>query len=303
MSSWDILGGDGGDSNDEEEVEYVGVIEDDAPPVREPMRPERRSVRRVTPRHMPMDQEIYSVPQSHKANAVGAPNRDEEDLVSYVDMPHGKQLGLTPEAIDRLQNTPMTEMNGQMSQRLEPGTYVMYGPSRADGMGALGTNGKFSGGGGQQVVQRFQPVQDQQQQSGGLFGGIADAVSGLAVGITEAAVRSAASRREEEAARYAAELQRDAASEAAQIGLQTAMLEQQVRLAEIESGSDQLEELRAALAARSAAPPVVGGSSGGGTSPAVWILVAVLGLGAVGGVVWVATKKEPKKKRRRKKRR
>ena len=142
MSNWDILGGNDDGNDNEEEVEYVGVIEEDVPAVQEPTRAPRKNVRRVAPRRMPTDQTFYPVAQNkrHQNGVVGSPNRDQEDLVSYVNMPHGKQLGLTPEAVDRLQTTPMTELNGQMSQRIEPGTYVMYGPSRADKMG-MGTNG------------------------------------------------------------------------------------------------------------------------------------------------------------------
>lgn len=293
MSSWDILGGDGGDNNDNEEVEYVGVIEDDAPPVREPMRPERRNVRRVAPQQMPMDQAVHSIPQDYRRGAVGAPNRDEEDLVSYVDMPHGKQLGLTPEAIDRLQKAPVTSMNGQMSQRIEPGTYVMYGPSRADGLGALGQDKTAPATGGGAVYRSIpQPKQQQQQEEqSSLWGDLAGAIGGFGGSLATAIGAGAQHRREMDLARYQAEIEHEVASEAAQIGLQETMLQQQVQLAEIAAGSSQMEELQAQLAARqSGAPPVVSG--GGGTSPVVWILVALLGVGGVGGIIYVASKKK-----------
>ena len=269
MSSWDILGGNGGNDNDDEEVEYVGVIEEDAPPVQEP----RRNVRRVAPRRMPMDQPVYAVSRSmrNQNGVVGAPNRDEEDLVSYVNIPYGKQLGLTPEAIDRLQNTPMTSMNGQMSQRLEPGTYVMYGPNRTNDMSGMGTN-----------------------DAPGWIGGLIEGVSTLTAGITGAAVTSAASRREADTARYLAELERDAASEARQWAFQEAQLEQSVRLAEIEQAGQELavlqEQAAAAAALEAAAPTTVVASTG--TSPVVWILVALLGVGAVGGIIYAVSKKD-----------
>jgi hypothetical protein len=306
MSNWDILGGNGGGNDDEEEVEYVGVIEEDAPAVQEPRRAARQTVRRVAPRRMPTDQTFYPVAQNrrHQNGVVGAPNRDMEDLVSYVNMPHGKQLGLTPEAVERLQTTPMTRLNGQMTQRIEPGTYVMYGPSRAGGMGDLfddiigtqdriaaqqgmGTNGgavstAAAGGGSPSWL-------------GDLFGAVANLGSGIATAVSS----GQASRREAETERLRIEAENEAAASARDIAFQEAQLEHAERIAEIEAGAAELEILRAqteeAAALRNQAaqaPPVVTGGGGGGSSPVVWIIVGLLGLGAVGGVIWFVSKKK-----------
>jgi hypothetical protein len=303
MSNWDILGGNGGGNDDEEEVEYVGVIEEDAPAVQEPRRAARQTVRRVAPRRMPTDQTFYPVAQNrrHQNGVVGAPNRDMEDLVSYVNMPHGKQLGLTPEAVERLQTTPMTRLNGQMTQRIEPGTYVMYGPSRAAGMGdlfdeiidtqtAMGTNGDTStpaapaaAGGG----------------SPSWISGLIQGVASLGTGIASAVATGQASRREAETERLRIAAETEAAASARDIAFQEAQLEHAERLAEIEAGAAELETLRAqaeeAAALRNQAaqaPPVVTGGGGGGTSPVVWIVVGLLGLGAVGGVIWFVSRKK-----------
>lgn len=265
MSSWDILGGDGG-NNDDEEVEYVGVIEEDVH-VQEPRSP-RRNVRRVAP----TDQDFYPVYQNraHQNGVVGASNRDEEDLVSYVDIPYGKQLGLTPEAIERLQQTPMTNLNGQMSQRLEPGTYVMYGPSRAEQMGGMGAAPEWVG--------------DMMTAVGQIGGTITGAVSA-----------GAQHRRETDTERLRIQAELDAAREAQQWSFQEAQLQQAVRLEEIRAGADELALLREQEAARAALTASAAGASvvpPTGTSPVVWILVAVLGLGAVGGIIYAVSKKD-----------
>lgn len=272
MSSWDILGGGDGNNDDEEEVEYVGVIEEDVH-VQEPRRSPRRNVRRVAPQQAPTDQQFYPVYQQnvrHQNGVVGAPNRDEEDLVSYVDMPYGKQLGLTPEAIERLQKTPMSNLNGQMSQRIEPGTYVMYGPNRANDMSGMGTDGPD-----------WLPD---------LFG----AVGRIGGNITEAVAEGQQHRREMDLARFEIDMARDAASEASAYAFNEAQLATSVELARIEAGAEELEVLReqaeaaAALRSQVSAAPVVAS----GTSPVVWILVAVLGLGAVGGIIYAVSKKD-----------
>ena len=301
MSSWDILGGNGA-ADDEEEVEYVGVIEEDAPPVQEPTRPARQTVRRVAPRRMPTDQTFYPVAQNrrHQNGVVGAPNRDQEDLVSYINMPHGKQLGLTPEAVERLQTTPMTRLNGQMTQRIEPGTYVMYGPSRAAGMGdlfddiidtqtAMGTNGDTATPAAPAAGGSSGP-----SWLGDLFG----AVASLGSGIATAVERGQTSRREEATERLRIAAETEAAASARDIAFQEAQLEHAERLAEIEAGAAELETLRAqaeeaaALRSQVSQAPVVGQTGGGGGSPVVWIIVGLLGLGAVGGVIYFVTRKK-----------
>lgn len=303
MSSWDILGGSGA-ADDEEDVEYVGVIEEDAPPVQEPRRPMRQTVRRVAPRRMPTDQTFYPVAQNrrHQNGVVGAPNRDQEDLVSYVNMPHGKQLGLTPEAVERLQTTPMTRLNGQMSQRIEPGTYVMYGPSRAEKMG-MGTNGdpwSTEGLPGFQTADAASSAAYESQTSGGTgwLGDLFGAVATLGSGIATAVAGSQASRREAETERLRIAAETEAAASARDIAFQEARLEHAERLAEIEAGAAELETLRAqaeeaaALRSQVSQAPVVTGGGGGGGSPVVWILVGLLGLGAVGGVIYFVTRKK-----------
>jgi hypothetical protein len=302
MSNWDILGGNGA-ADDEEDVEYVGVIEEDAPPVQEPARQARQTVRRVAPRRMPTDQTFYPVAQNrrHQNGVVGAPNRDQEDLVSYVDMPYGKQLGLTPEAVERLQTTPMTRLNGQMTQRIEPGTYVMYGPSRAasmnglDGQQGMGTNGDTS----QPFTHSAPAVQQQGGSSPSWISGLIQGIASLGTGIASAVATGQASRREAETERLRIAAETEAAASARDIAFQEAQLEHAERIAEIEAGAAELETLRAqaeeATALRNQAaqaPPVVTGGGGGGSSPVVWIIVGLLGLGAVGGVIWFVSKKK-----------
>jgi hypothetical protein len=305
MSNWDILGVNN-DVDDEEDVEYVGVIEEDAPQVQEPTRPMRQTVRRVAPRRMPTNQPFYPVAHNrrHQNGVVGSSNRDQEDLVSYVNIPGGKQLGLTPEAVERLATTPMTRLNGQMTQRIEPGTYVMYGPNRAEGMGDL--YDEIIGGpavnpnqGSQQAFTHTEWAQPAQQSGGGfsswageLFGAIAE----VGTTVTQAIHGGATSRREAETERLRIEAEREAGASAREIAFQETQLAHDERIEQIRAGAAEVEALRAqqeeAAALRSQAPASQAPIMTSGGSPIVWILVGLLGLGAVGGVIYFVTRKK-----------
>lgn len=301
MSNWDILDDNGGTGD--EEVEYVGVIEEDEPAVQEPRRP-RQNVRRVAPRRMPTDQTFYPVAQkkNHQNGVVGSPNRDFEDLVSYVDMPHGKQLGLTPEAIERLQTTPMTRLNGQVSQRIEPGTYVMYGPNRAEKMG-MGTDPwSTEGQPGYQSADAAASAAYESQTSSGIGGWVDSLIGGIATfgsSVAESIAAGRISRREARTERLRIEAERQADADARDIAFQTAQLEHEENIARIEAQAEELETLRtqaeeAAALRRQAGSqaPVVGNTGTSGGSPVVWIIAGLLGLSAVGGVIYFVTRKK-----------
>jgi hypothetical protein len=280
MANWDILDDD--NTNGNGDVEYVGVVEEDEPArvVREPMR-RRRMVRRVAPQ-APVQPQYPVRPMRQQQSVIGAANRDEEDLVSYVNMPYGKQLGLTAEAVKRMQEAPMGRVNGQAAQRIEPGTYVMYGPNRADAMG-MGTNGTEPG---------TQQTQQTQQTGPTWLRGMFSAIGELGAGIAGAVVAGRRSQREQATERMRIQVEADAAAEARDIAFRETQLEHAERMARIEAGAEELEALQrqaeeAAALRRELGPAAPAGAGvAAGPSPVIWILVAVLGLGAVGGTVW-----------------
>ena len=323
MSDWDILDDSDGGNGVEEDVEYVGVEEvDDV--VQEPTGP-RRMVRRVAPsaqptpqppqQRLPNGQVMYEVPRQGRGNgAVGAASRDDEDLVSYVNMPHGKQLGLTAEAVKRMGEAPMTRINGQAAQRLEPGTYVMYGPTRA-GMMGMGTNGEVdydrmartgeaapgSGGAYRRSVPAMGTNGDSapaQSQGGGgssvgWLGDMFGALANLGTGIATAVARGRVSEREAATERLRIAAEQEAAASAREVAFREAQLEHAERMARIEAGSEELEalqrqaeeaaRLREELSQQPAGAPV-GAPSGPGIG--TFLVLGVLGLGLVGGAVW-----------------
>ena len=286
MSNWDLLGGNDGANSVEDNVEYVGIEEvDDV--VQEPMNRTRQAVHRVTPpRHLRNGQPMYPVQQRNKGNGVvGGYNRDEEDLVSYVDMPFGKQLGLTTEALKMMEEAPMMDMDGQMAQRLEPGTYVMYGPSRAGAMG-LGTETAPAASTYSEWEADSTPQRDT-SWVGGLISGIAQ----LGAGIATAVVGGQNARREAATERLRIQAEAAASQSAREIAYREVQLEHEENLERIRAGTAELEELRrqqdeaAALrAAAPLAPPAVDDSSG--LSTGTFVVIGLLGLGAVGGLVW-----------------
>ena len=300
MSNWDILGGDNGENDVEDDVEYVGVEEvDDV--VQEPVRQPRRAVHRVAPpqpqpQHLRNGQPMYPVHRKNANGVVGAQNRDEEDLVSYVDIPFGKQLGLTAEAIKKMDQTPLIDMDGQMAQRLEPGTYVMYGPNRAGAMG-MGTNGVGLYDeiiGTQQQFTHTEWAQPEQQSGSGFAswgGSLFQSLAQLGVGIATAVTGRRVSQDEQRTERLRITAEREAAASAREIAFREQQLEHETNLERIRAGTAELEALRrqadeaAALRQQQQqAPTQVVGSSGPGAG--TFIVIGLLGVGVVGGLVW-----------------
>ena len=302
MSDWDILGGneDGGNGGNGEDVEYVGIeeYEEAANVVQEPARRPQQSVRRVAT----TGQVMHPVRQDRRNpnGVVGGPNRDAEDLESFINLPHGKQLGLTPQAVRQLNSVPMTELNGQMAQRIEPGTYVMYGPNRAGAMGNLYDEiiEEQSFGTAQPFTHSTLAVQPQGSDAPGWFDSLVGAVADLGTGIAEAVSQSQISEQEAEVERLRIAAEQEADTLGREFAFQEVRLEHAERMSEIAQGAEELATLRAqqeeaaALRASQPLPSVGAGAPGGGGSPVVWILVSVLGRGAVGGIIWFVSRKD-----------
>ena len=298
MSNWNMLDDNaGGDSIGADDVQYVGVVEEEAPGVvREPrqQQQQRRQVRVPQQRSVP----VYPVRQQRRdGGVIGAPNKNSGDLVSFVNMPYGKQLGLTNEAMQRMQSAPIGMVNGQAAQRLEPGTYVMYGPNRAGAMGddddevdydRMARTGEAAPGTGTPYQRKVASSGTGSNTDTSWLGDMFGAIGRIGANIATSVSSGRQSQREQETERLRIRTEAEADAEARDIAFQEAQMEHAERLARIQSGAAELEELRRqqeeAAALRSGIDTVTTTTTG--VSPLIWVLVSVLGLGAVGGIVY-----------------
>jgi len=245
------------------------------------------------------------VRQQRRDTVIGAPNKNSGDLVSFVNMPYGKQLGLTNEAMQRMQSAPIGTVNGQAAQRLEPGTYVMYGPNRAGAMGDVdmdfGPGGEYADPDYDRMARTGEaaPGTGTAYQREGAnttgtgsdtswLGDMFGAIGRIGGSIATSVASGRQSQREQETERLRIRTEAEADQEARDIAFQEAQMEHAERLARIQSGAAELEELRRqqeeAAALRSGIDTVTTTTTG--VSPLIWVLVSVLGLGAVGGIVY-----------------
>jgi len=65
-------------------------------------------------------------------------------------------------------------------------------------------------------------------------------------------------------------------------------------MARIRQQQAELATLQQAQNQTAAASSALGPVSGGGTSPVVWVLLAVVGLGGIGGLVWFLSSRKSK---------
>ena len=249
--NWDALN----DQGNEEGVQYVGVVEDDAPAakVREP----RPRVRRRPPRRAPA--------------AAQGPAAD-----TVLHMRPGSYISMNSDAARALHNAPVTEVGGQRVRRMQPGTYfVMADDDAAQVRAAMAGNemGAFD--------------------VGGLIGQIGETATGLFTTGWTAYQQYEQQQAQAEAQREEARLRREEAEAARQAAATEAERAHAQRMAEIAAETEALArqaEARAAAAreAAAAAPPAAAGPAG---MPGWAIaLLAVGGMGAVGLIVYLLTR-------------
>jgi len=263
MSDWGIL--DDNSLDTDGDVEYVGMADDDdVPPVRVPRRPVQRAARAVrrTAQRRPMQPQKTKNGMYHMPTASGA------------------EVAMNAEAIENMRNGGLHDVGGRTAMRVQPGTYVTYGPGR----GPSGQPGVGIGGMGL----------DFDFDIGEIVGGVAE----LTTAIGQTVIGARTQRQEAELAAEALRLENEAAAEARLIAERENVREHQLRLAEIRQQQQELEELRRTQAQLeqeqaqyAATTPAV---AGGGASPVVWVLLAVVGIGGVGALVWFLTKDKGK---------
>lgn len=309
MSNWDILGDDSVSTSANDDVEYVGMADDeDVPQVRVPRRPVRRVSRAAA---------TIPAPRANRQARPLAPKNGKEPLF-YMPTESGAELAVNADALQNMHTGGLHDVGGRTALRVQPGTYVTYGPGRgpsghlSGGMGGgMGTNGLYD-----EIIATQTPTTPNYDYDfgtdptvgqnggngfdiGGLVGGIGTGIGEMISAIGQTVVGSRRQREEAEIAREQMRLEDEAARDARSVAEREAQREHELTLERIRQRQEELEELQrtgAALEERRgaypAAPPAVG------VSPVVWVLLAVLGIGGIGGVIWFATRKKEEREER-----
>jgi hypothetical protein len=272
-SRWNNLGDDfdGMYGTDDENVEYVGVIEEKpaaglgsngAPPVpttvsRMRMRPASRS-RVAIPQPQPPAQPSVVIPTG------------------------SGEVHLNAEAVQAAQRSPAMNMGGRAVRRAAPGTYLVMSPSRWDNLGQAPVEEAYAGGLGTNGAASFD------------WGGLVSSVLETGGQITGTVLTYQQQQAELRARREAEAAARDAELEAARAQRESQSAQAQ---REFELQLERIRTLREAgneTAAREA-EAALPGAVRPGVSPVVWVLVALVGAGAIGTVVYFVTKKDKDK--------
>ena len=276
MSNWDILGDDSVSTSANDDVEYVGMVEEeDVPPVRVPRRPVRRvsrPMRRATnraPAYAPG-------PQPTKPMKPMQPMSNGKEQLFYMPTESGAEVALNAEALQNMQAGGVQEIGGRTARRIQPGTYVTYGPGH-------GPSGHMSGGMGGGMGDDI--------DVGALVGGIGSGISDLIGAIGQTVVSSREQRLQAELERERLQAEQEAAAAAREVAEAESEREHELAMERLRQRQEELAELqRTGAQLDSGAPPPVLQQQG--TSPVVWVLLAVLGIGGIGGIVWFATRKK-----------
>jgi hypothetical protein len=253
--NWDALDEQGPVSNGDD-VQYVGVVDDDGPST---VRPPRPRIRRRPPR-----------PAAAKAGQAMAAD-------TVLHMRPGSYISMNTDAARALHQAPVTEIGGKRVRRMQPGTYFVMAedddpvPTRAAMAGGMGTNGA--------------------QSWVSTIGGTVGDLFGTAWGAYQQHEQTQA---QIEAQREQARLQREEA-EAARAAAETAAERQHAaRMAEIAAETEALArqaEARAAAAREGAIAPAAASTGMPGWAIA---LLAIGGVGAVGAIIWAVTRSKDK---------
>ena len=278
MSNWGILDDNSVSANGD--VEYVGMSNDDGVPVRVPRRPVRRASQASIP--------AYSRP----APSPRHPLKPSKDNLYHLPTATGDSVAMNDEAIQNMRSGGVHDIGGRAARRVQPGTYITYGPDRGPsghlgvGMGGMGTDDDDDDNGdsgGFDVGGMFESI-----LTGGaaLVSSITGGVATIREQRTSAELAAEGLRLEDEAARESRYIAERENVRAHQLRLADIRLQQE-ELVELRRTQAQLEEEQAQYDATTLTLPVNGA---GGVSPVVWVLLAMVGVGGIGAFVWLLTK-------------
>ena len=274
--------------NLEEGVQYIGMVEDDEP--EQPVRTPRRPVQRVAPVSSP-----YPAQRPVVAPGGGRRRTGREEPLIYYPTATGAQLALNAEAVNNIRRAKPQSINGQPAYRIQPGQYVMVvpgkGPAPRVDESAVGT---FDG-----MLNDLSATSirtgSRDRAGVGTFDlstltNILDPLAELGIGIATTVTGAQQAQRQDATERLRIQTEADAASAARATAADQAERTHQEAMERIRQGTADM----AALQAQAASSPVL--TTGGGTSPVVWVLLAVVGLGGIGGLIWFLSSKKSEKK-------
>lgn len=275
----------------EEGVQYIGMVEDDKPA--QPVRTPRRPVQRVAPMNS-------SIPTRRPMINPGGtrPRGSREEPLIYYPTATGAQLALNAEAVNNIRRARPQSIDGKPAYRIQPGQYVMVVPGRGPAPkvreSAVGTfddllNELATTGGGTQSRSGVGTA-----DAAGIMdsiGNILDPLARLGVGIATTVTGAQQAERQADLDRRRMELEAEAAAASRVTATQAATRAHQENMARIRQAQAEL----AALQQTQGQAAAISSSAVSGTSPVVWILLAVVGLGGIGGLVWYLSNKKSKK--------
>jgi len=296
---------DGQQSFDEEQdVEYVGVLEDEDEDgsVLEPVRVPRRPVQRVAP----VQSGVVAPPARNGVAAPRGGNGRKESLI-YYPTDTGAQVALNAEALRNIKKSKLQDVGGKMAYRIQPGTYVMVVPGhdprrmQPQGVGDIDPLlDQLARTGSALPTQQTRRQSEQRSGTGttdwaafatGLVGGLSE----LGVGIATTVTGAQQARREADLERLRLQQEAEASAAAREAAGTQARRQHEENMARIRQQRAELAELQrtedAAARAAAATGPVV---AAGGTSPVVWVVLALVGLGGIGGLIWFLSSKKKK---------
>lgn len=279
--------------NLEEGVQYIGMVEDNEP--EQPVRTPRRPVQRVAP-------VSSSYPAQRPVVAPGGVRRrtGREEPLIYYPTATGAQLALNAEAVNNIRRAKPQSINGQPAYRIQPGQYVMVVPGR----GPAPRVDESSAGTFDDLLNSMATTtpggstRSRDVSGVGTFDistltNILDPLAELGIGIATTVTGAQQAQRRDATERLRIQTEADAATAARSAAADQAERVHQETMERIRQGTEDLQALQQqqAQAASSILP-----STGGGTSPVVWVLLAVVGLGGIGGLIWFLSSKKSEKK-------
>lgn len=272
MSRWDGLGDDFdgmyGDDGNSDDIEYVGVIEEEAT--------SGMGSNGVRPVPTTVSQMSMRPPVARPA-AIPQPQPPAQPVV--IPTASG-EVRLNADAVMAAQKSPTMDMGGRAVKRAQPGVYLVMSPSRWEQLGQTPVEAAYAGMGTNGAASF---------DWGGLVSGILETggqITGTVLQYQQSQAELAARREAEAAARDA---QLEAARAERETAAQQAQREFELQLERIRTLREAGREEEARAVERTLP------ATSTGTSPVVWVLGALVVAGGIGAVVYFMTKKDKDK--------
>jgi hypothetical protein len=271
-TNWDALDdGFGVVADDDEGVEYVGIVEEDEDSA--------MGLNGAVGSPRQVRSTIASMPYRRPARPRPAPVQDDDDQEPIEVATASGVVKLNRTAVNAAAKSPLQRMGDHAVRRAAPGTYLVMSP--------------------QQFERKQRGMGDWTETFSAVIEGVqagTEIATDIAGTVLTAQQQQAEARARAEAARIAAETamleeQARAAEAAAAEQRRIAEEEARRRMVRIAPGASRILQMRRALQRREPSNGAAAAANGApGTSPVVWVLIALAGAGAIGGAVWFLTR-------------